>query len=254
MRVSKSFNSAFSSSVFGLGSGYSCFRRFLDHPGAFRRVLRCGAVVTGPLVFQYFAKQYVDDVEIDILVSYDQSHTVTQHLQQSEGYEMVDEECSPFTETLKVSRFKKERKTVRVSAIRNLTPLAFFLTHERTTACFNFLTEDYGYCLFPMSMRRKLDYRVCPVLEEIEYGWLPEPQDGWTFYADFPHDGVTVSDHYAMVPVDMEIRTDRWIGDRFTWKVKLFTDSPAEGVEKREYAFFVKSQSVHLGSWNETEQ
>lgn len=101
-RVSKSFNRAFSSPVFGLGSGYSCFRRFLDHPEAFRRVLQCGAVITGPLVFQYFAKQYVDDVEIDILVSYDQSHTVTQHLQQSEGYEMVDEECSPFTETLKV--------------------------------------------------------------------------------------------------------------------------------------------------------
>ncbi|KAF4766797.1 hypothetical protein HAV15_010605 [Penicillium sp. str.  len=105
-----------------------------------------------------------------------------------------------------------------------------------------------------MSMRQKLDYRVYPILEEIEYGWLPEPQDEWTFYADFPHDGVMVSDHYAKVPVDMEIRTDRWIGDWFTWKVKLFADSPAEGVEKREYAFFVKSQSVHLGSWNETEQ
>lgn len=50
-RLSKSFNSAFSSSVFGLGSGYLCFRRFLDDPEAFRRVLRCGAVVTGPLVF-----------------------------------------------------------------------------------------------------------------------------------------------------------------------------------------------------------
>lgn len=101
-RVSKSFNEPFSSNVYGLGSGYSCFRKFLDEPEAFRRVLRCGAVVTGPLVFQYFAKQYVDDVEVDIVVSYDQDLTVTQHLQQSEGYEMVDEECSPFTENLKV--------------------------------------------------------------------------------------------------------------------------------------------------------
>lgn len=153
-----------------------------------------------------------------------------------------------------MSRFKKERKIVRISAIRKVMPLAFFLTYKRTTACFNFLTEDYGYCLFPMSMRRKLDYRVYPVLEEIEYGWLPKPQDRWTVYNNFAHDGVTVSDHYAMVPVDMEIITDRWIGDRFTRKVKLFADSPVEIVKKRECAFFIKSHSVHLGSRNETEQ
>lgn len=105
-----------------------------------------------------------------------------------------------------------------------------------------------------MSMSRKLGYQVDPTLEEIDYGWLPEPQDGWTYYKTFPHDGVEVSDCYARVPVDMEIRTDRWIGDPFTWKVKLFADSPVESVEKRKCSFFVKSQRVHLGNRNETEQ
>lgn len=42
------------------------------------------------------------DVKVDILVSYDQDYIVTQHLQQYEGYEMVDEECSYFIGTLKV--------------------------------------------------------------------------------------------------------------------------------------------------------
>lgn len=135
-----------------------------------------------------------------------------------------------------------------------MTPLTFCLTHERTTECFNFLTEDYGYCLFPMSMSRKLGYQVDPSLEEIDYGWFPKPQDGWTYYKTFPHDGVELSDFYARVPVDMEIRTDRWIGDPFTWKVKLFADSRGESVEKRKCSFFVKSQRVHLGSRNETEQ
>ncbi|KAJ6027426.1 uncharacterized protein N7446_003980 [Penicillium canescens] len=198
-------------SLYSDGAVDRIYARYFRQVGSFVDVLRLtGAVVTGKAAFEFFTKVNCCD-ELHVIVC----ETTVQHLKwfltKSEGYYLDKTVTLSQAQVLNL-RYTLHEKVVVISVTEARNPYETFLRHSCVTSELNFLSADFGYCLFPKRTIVRKESQVCKpnALER-------EEEEGLRKISEFGFRVIPWGERQQ----DEELSSKRMIGDDLTWTVQL---------------------------------
>jgi hypothetical protein len=210
-------------SLYSDGAVDRIYARYFRQVGRFVDVLRLtGAVVTGNAAFEFFTQVNCCD-ELHVIVC----ETTVQHLKwfliKLEGYYLDKTETFSQAQVLNL-RYTLHEKVVVVSVTEARNPYETILQHSYVTSTLNFLSADFGYCLFPQRTMVRKESQICK-----PNALQREEKEGLEKFSEFGFRVIPWGERRQ----DEEMSSKPMIGDDLTWTVQLYGAMPP-GVSVQE--------------------